>query len=193
MTMIVLVAFGASLAGFVLATSVRESNDENADSEASAAAGRQRASLGWRETYGANGQELVFSVHSLEVGPGGWSARLTVQNNTSVSYAVGDPRATLDRSFGLRLFSSGELSDLQERNESGTLPAVRLASSYRPSLPAVLEPGASWTGTISAPGSLAAGTWVRVVFGAFVSVEDPPDGLEGHVEWITDRAYRLRS
>jgi hypothetical protein len=191
--MLVLVAFGAALAGFVFATSSRQSDDESAAAESTAAAGPQTASLGWRETYGANGQELVFLVHSLRVVRGGWSARLSVQNHTSVSYALGHPRTKAERAFGLRLFSSGELEDLEERNESNTLPAVRLASSYEPSLPAVLEPGASWSGTISAPGALAAGSWVRVAFGPLVSVEEPPEGMEGHVEWITDRAYRLRA
>ena len=83
---------------------------------------------------------------------------------------MGDPGATLDRAFGLMLFRTGETRELERRNRNGTLPATRPAVRYEPSLPKILEPGASWKGTISAPGSLVARSWVRVVFGTLVAV-----------------------
>ena len=69
---------------------------------------------------------------------------------------------------------------------------MRRAERFQPALPLVLEPGKSWSGTIGARGSLAAGRWVRVVFGPLVPVGDPPEGFprEGLV-WITDHAYQL--
>jgi hypothetical protein len=45
---------------------------------------------------------------------------------------------------------------------------------------------------ISARGSLAAGSYVRVVFGRLLSVGTPPEGLSDHVVWITDHAYELQ-
>jgi hypothetical protein len=189
---VVLVALGAALVGFAFSsTANRLREGEETTPVASAAARPQRAVLDWRETYGPTGEKLVFRVHWLEVTESGWAARIGLENRTSVAYSVGDPRATLDRSFGLMLFARGDLADLERRNAQGALPAVRLARSFQPELPAVLEPGASWEGTISAPGALAAGSFVRVVFGALTAVGRVPEGLLEQVVWITDSAHRL--
>ena len=192
-TILVLVALGAALAGFAFSTAARQLQDEESAAEASVAAGPQTAALGWRETHGPPGEQLVFSVESLEVVPGGWRVKLALENRSSVAFALGDPQATLNRSFGLMLFSTGKIEELTEQNANNTLPAVRPATTYAPTLPAILEPGASWKGTISAPGALAAGSWARVVFGALVSVGNPPEELGESVVWITDRAYQLRA
>jgi hypothetical protein len=189
--MVVLVAVGAALAGFAITSAANRIGKDEAAAPASRAAGPQRVELDWQETYGPRGQQLTFVVETFEVVPGGWRARLAVENDTSVAYEIGDPRATLDRAFGLMLFSSGRLDELERRNASGTLPAIRSATTYQPRLPQILEPGARWEGTIGASGALAAGSWVRVVFGALVAVAKPPEGLAERVVWITDRAYRL--
>lgn len=190
-SIVVLVALGAALAGFAISSTANRIRDDDAPPLSSKRAGPQSADLGWRETYGPRGQQLVFLVDSLQVVRGGWRARLGLENQTSVAYEVGDPRATLDRSFGLMLFASGEPEDLESRNASGTLPAIRSASTYRPSLPQILEPGASWHGTIGASGALAAGSWVRVVFGTLIAVAKPPEGLAERIVWITDHAHEL--
>jgi hypothetical protein len=184
---------GAALAGFAFSTTAKRLQGDDDDAQASVAAGPQRVRLGWRETHGEPGQQLVFAVESFEVVPDGWRARVSLENHTSVSYALGDPRDTLNRSFGLMLFPSGRLEELTDLNEDGTLPAIRPAERYEPRLPAVLEPRGSWTGTISAAGALSAGSWVRVVFGALVSIQTPPEEVGDNVVWITDRAYQLRS
>ncbi len=192
-TILVLVALGAALAGFVFSTAAKRLQDEEPAAEASVAASPQSASLDWRETHGTPGEQLVFSVDSLRVTPGGWRASVALENRSSVAYELGNPPATLNRSFGVMLFSTGRIEELNELNASNSLPAVRPAVRFEPSLPAILEPDASWKGTISAPGSLAAGNWVRIVFGTLVSVGNPPEELGETVVWITDRAYRLRS
>jgi hypothetical protein len=189
--MVVLVAVGAALAGFAITSAANRIGGDETAAPASRAAGPQRVELDWRETYGPRGQQLTFVVERFEVVPGGWRARLAVENDTSVAYEIGDPRATLDRAFGLMLFSSGRLDELERRNASGTLPAIRSATTYQPRLPQILEPGARWQGTIGASGALAAGSWVRVVFGALIAVAKPPEGLAERVVWITDHAYRL--
>ena len=191
-TIIVLVALGAALAGFAFSsTADRLRDDADEPTETSVAAGPQEAELEWRETYGPPGEQVVFRVESLEVTRTGWAARLGLENETSIAYPVGHPRATLERSFGLMLFSRGEVEDLERRNAERTLPAVRAATSYEPELPAILEPGASWEGTISAHGSLVAGSWVRVVFGALTAVGKTPEGLDERIVWITDSAHEL--
>ena len=184
-SVLVLVALGAAIAGFAFSTNARRDDGDAASSAKTVAAGPQRATLGWRETAGEAGEQLVFSVESLEILSDGWRAKLSVENQSTTSYKMA---STLSQPFGLMVFSSGDYAELMEQNESGTLPTVRPATRYEPRLPAVLEPGDSWTGTISAPGALVANGWVRVVFGALISVVEPRDV----VAWISDHTYRLR-
>lgn len=192
-TLIVLIALGATFAGFVLASNAqRLTADADEEIATSVAAGPQTAELDWRETHGTAGERLIFTVARLEVTKTGWSARIGIENDSSVGWELA-PGATPDGSFGLQLFETGEAQELEDRNRNGTLPAVRAATGYAPSLPGVLEPGASWTGEISARGSLVAGSWVRVVFGTLVAVGKPPEGLGETLIWITDESYELEA
>jgi hypothetical protein len=94
-------------------------------------------------------------------------------------------------SFGVQLFETGDMEELEERIRDGTVPAVRAATEFAPELPGILEPGASWEGEMSARGALVAQSWARVVFGTLVAVGKPPDELDEQVVWITDHAYEL--
>jgi hypothetical protein len=190
-TIIVLVALGATLAGFALASNAtRLSGTEDAPA-ASVAAGSQKAELEWRETYGPAGEQVVFTVDSLEVTQTGWRARVGVENASSIAWEL-DPGAAPDGTFGLQLFKTGEPDELETRNKERTLPAVRAATLYEPELPSILEPDASWSGVMSARGALVADSWARVVFGTLIAVGKPPDELDGLVVWITDNTYRLQ-
>ena len=182
--MLVFVAVGAAIAGFAFSSAANRGDEEVAEGPRSAPASPQKAVLGWEESVGTGREELVFSVKSLEVLADGWRVDIALENRTNTSYEVG---ATHTQPFGLMLLSTGDLKTLEEQNEAGTLPLIRPASRYEPSLPTILEPGGSWSGTISAPGALAANSWVRVVFGTLVSVVDRDEQLS----WITDRAHRL--
>jgi hypothetical protein len=191
-TMLGFVILGAALAALAFSTTSGKLGDDSTEAPPSTAAGPQSVELGWREVYGTGDAQMVFEVTSLEVNANGWEARLAVTNDTPVSYELGDPRTTVDRAFGLMLFATGDDSEFQRQNESGTLPVTRPATSYEPNLPGVLTPHATWRGTISAPGTLVARSWVRVVFGALVSVGKPPEGLDEHIVWITDHEYQLQ-
>lgn len=190
-TIIVLVALGATLAGFALASNATRLGASEDAPAASVAAGPQKADLEWRETYGPPGEQVVFTVDSLEVTTTGWRARIGIENASSIAWEL-DPSATPDGTFGLQLFETGEPDELEKRNKEGTLPAVRAATLYEPELPTILEPDASWDGVMSARGALVADSWVRVVFGTLIAVGKPPDELEEVLVWITDNAYRLR-
>jgi hypothetical protein len=191
-TAIALVVLGAALAGFVFSsTAIGPSGNGDAPVEQRVAAGPQVEELSWRETLGPAGQQLLFEVERFQVLDHGWKAWVRVTNNTSIAYDVGDPQATIDRDFGLMLFETGDIGELEERNAQGTLPAIRSAKTYEPELPLLLEPNGTWSGVISAPGSLVAGSWVRVVFGTLVAIGSTNDVLEEHVVWITDSAYPL--
>jgi hypothetical protein len=189
-TLIVLIALGATFAGFVLASNAQRLSGDDPGVATSVAAGPQTAELDWRETYGTAGEQLVFTVERLDVTETGWNARIGIENDSSLGWELA-PGATPDGSFGLQLFESGDPEELAERNRNRTLPAVRAATDYAPELPAVLEPGASWEGVISARGALVAGSWARVVFGTLLAVGKPPEDLDDMVVWITDHTYEL--
>ena len=189
-TLIVLIALGATFAGFVLASNAQRLSGDEPGVVTSVAAGPQMAELDWREHYGDAGEQLVFTVDQLEVTEAGWNARIGIENDSSVGWELA-PGATPDGTFGLQLFETGDPEELAERNRNRTLPAVRAATGYAPDLPAVLEPGASWEGEISARGALVAGSWARVVFGTLVAVGKPPEELDEKVVWITDHTYEL--
>jgi len=151
----------------------------------------QHAVLGWTEPYPAEQPALVFGVDSFTVTRDGWRAEISVQNRSGVSWEVNNPRYAAEREFGVMLFPTNDQKDLERRSQQRDLPAIRPATSYSPELPAVLRAGTTWRGTISAPGALAAGLWLRVSFGPFVSEGIPPAGTESPVGWITDHAYHL--
>jgi hypothetical protein len=157
----------------------------------SRAAEPQSAELHWRESYPSSGQRLIFAVDSLEVTATGWSADIAVTNSTATSFDLGAVPAP--SSFGLMLFANDSLEEFQKAAKSGRLPPPRTATRFDPALPDVLAPSQTWRGTISAPGSLAGGAYVRVSFGPLVAKGEPPDGMRPTVVWITDRSYRLKT
>lgn len=151
----------------------------------------QVAELGWVERHEGEDAALEFGVQRFEVTEDGWRADISIRNETSTRYAIGDERASLDRRFGVMLFKTGDLRELEQRNQADELPGLRLAQRFDPPLPAVLEPGAVWSGTMSAEGSLAAGLFARVVFGTLVPVDESPSGFPDRLVWITDNSYYL--
>jgi hypothetical protein len=149
----------------------------------------QQATLGWREAYGDGARVLRFEVASFEVRRDGWAARVAIENATGIPFELGRQRLALE--FGLMLFSDGRQETLDEANRAGTLPQLRAAVTIEPPPPDVLAVGARWESTLAAPGALADGSYVRVVFGTLVAVGDPPGEMQQSVIWITDRSYRL--
>ena len=149
----------------------------------------QTVELGWRENHpAATGSRLVFAVEELEVAENGWSVRVAIENRTSIPFDV--ETGPTDYTFGLMLFPTGDLEALIEASREGRLPAIRKATRIEPAPPRVLQPGARWSATLSAPGSLAQGSWVRVAFGTFLGRNDPPEEFR-RVVWFTDRSHRL--
>ncbi len=190
-SIIVLIALGATFAGFVLASNAQRLRADDPAPVTSAPAGPQTAELDWRETHGSGNERIVFTVTRLEVTETGWSARIGIENASSVGWELA-PNATPGGTFGLQLFETSDPQELEDRNREGTLPAVRAATSYEPELVPVLDPGTSWESTIAARGALAAGAAARVVFGTLVAVGKPPEELSEDVVWITDNSYRLK-
>jgi hypothetical protein len=188
---IVALALAATFAGFVLASNARRPSGGETTVETSVAAGPQTAELRWRETYGSAGEQLIFTVDRLQVTKSGWNVRIGIENDSSVGWEL-VPGAAPDGTFGLQLFETGDAEELDDRNRSRTLPAVRAATDYVPELPPLLEPGSSWDGEISARGALVADSFARVVFGTLIAVGKPPEELEDTLIWITDQSYQLK-
>ena len=92
-TLIVLIALGATFAGFVLASNAKRLTSDEESTPTSVAAGPQTADLGWREVYGSPGEQLVFTVERIDFTESGWSARVGVENDSSVGWELA-PGAT---------------------------------------------------------------------------------------------------
>jgi hypothetical protein len=155
----------------------------------------QEAAVEWVEPAptptedAAEASRLVFEVRTIAVTDVGWSAEVAIRNESDIAWEIDE---TVPSRFGVMLFASGELDELEQRNADRTLPGLRPAREFDPPLPGRLEPGAIWEGTIAAPGALAAERYLRVVFGPLFADGDPPQGLPPQLVWITDNAYRLR-
>jgi hypothetical protein len=156
----------------------------------SRAAPPQRAALDWVERYPSNGPALVFTVSQFEVTETGWKAELELENDTSIPWKVVESPTT---SFGVMLFTTDDVTEVETRSRDDDLPGLRAAHAFDPALPPTLAPESTWRGTITAPGSLAAGLFVRLVFGQLVAVGDPPKNIPTQFSWITDHAYELAS
>lgn len=153
----------------------------------------QAAELAWVERSPETGPALVFRVRRFAVTDTGWTSDVEIDNRTDIAWSLGENPVAVEQSFGIMLFATGEMGELEQRNQNAELPGLRAARHFAPALPARLRPGASWRGTISAPGSLASGRWVRVVFGPLTAIGEPPGDMPSQFVWITDHAYRLRA
>src|SRR5262249_47590239 len=87
-TIIVLLAAGATVVGFLFASNAERLHSSQPNTAASRAASPQVAHLGWRETYGPPGQTVVFTVDSLTVTPTGWRAHVGISNSSSVAWEL---------------------------------------------------------------------------------------------------------
>jgi len=157
------------------------------------AAPPQAEELAWNERTPETGPGLVFRVHRFAVTEHGWETDVEVENRSEIPWILGEDPVAVSQSFGLMLFATGELGEVEQRSDASDLPGLRPAQEFVPALAPRLAPDASWRGTISAPGKLAANRYVRVVFGPLVAVGKPPKGVPARFVWITDHTYRLRS
>jgi len=150
----------------------------------------QSATLDWVERFPSQGPALVFRAYAFEVTSAGWRAEIELENDTAIPWTVEENPAT---AFGVMLFTTGDVAEVEQRSRDDQLPGLRAARSFDPPLPTSLRPGAAWRGTIVAPGSLAAGLYVRIVFGQLVADGDPPKTMPTQFSWITDNSYELEA
>jgi hypothetical protein len=184
------------LAGVLIAVAVGLvtgcGGDESTASLPTEAAPPQGTELTWREQFPETGPGFSFRIRRFAVTAGGWEADVEVENRTDIPWRLPGAENAVPTSFGVMLFRTDDVEEVEQRSGNGDLPGLREAGTYTPSLPTRLAPRAAWRGTIAARGSLAAGLYVRLVLGPFVADGDPPEGMEAAFSWITDHAYRLR-
>ena len=183
----------AMLGLFLLAFSVSGCSSTTSTSPPGKAAKPQTAVLDWKEPADDSATTLVFGVGELRVTEAGWEADISIENHTHARFEIPVASHSSERAFGLMLFGDGSIKTLDDLSRRGKAPPVRDAQVTEPATPGVLMPGASWKGTISAPGALLAGAWARVSFGPLTAIDKPPSGIpKTTFTWITDHAYQLR-
>jgi hypothetical protein len=101
------------------------------------------ARVGWNEAAKAKGATvMVYKVDTLTFDSMGWRAHVTVRNVSHVPIGM-------RRDFGVALYADAKTQTISEGL------GFTGATSYSSKLPASLEPGASWTGTIGGSGRLS--------------------------------------
>lgn len=134
--------------------------------------------VAWDETA-KDGKVPVmgFRVDSLTFGKGTWSAHVTMSNLSKKPIRIGNQ-------FGAAIYDDGTSENLDRAI------GFAVALTFSPARPTVLEPGATWRGTIGGDGELKASAstrYARLVFG-------PLTGLPGQkrsVFWVMDHRLVL--
>jgi len=143
-----------------------------------ATAGASAKPLHWNESFSdSKGRVLSFQVTSLTVTQTTWTAHVSYTNLSKQTVQVGN-------TFALAFFA-----DAKTTNPSNASALVK-ATSFSPSRPTKLAPGATWSGTIGGSGTLetaATSGYARLVFGPFTGVP----GQKQAIYWITDHSAKI--
>ena len=110
------------------------------------AAPPQAAELGWTEQLPKTGDALVFRVHRFAVTEDGWEADVEVENRTDIPWRLPGAVDALPTSFGVMLFRTDDLDEVERRSADGDLPGLREASTYTPALPGAARAGRALAG-----------------------------------------------
>jgi hypothetical protein len=128
---------------------------------------------------------MIVDVQHLVIGRDRWSVAATVRNDTHVTLLVGRPHHAGGTEFGLLLLANRSSSAVRAAG-----PGV-FASTFVPGLPALLRPGARWSGTFSGRGRLPRARYARIELGRFTTVGPAQHGVPWRFRYITDHASRL--
>jgi hypothetical protein len=141
------------------------------------AARPQTVEIGAMEFARHHGVGFKLELRRLVVTRDGWRVDARITNATPVTWTVGRPHVRHETKFGL--FVAQNAADLRPRalEASGRLTPPLIADRFRPRLPRIVPPGASWAGSFSGPGPVPRGSFVAVAFGRFTTTATPPGGL----------------
>lgn len=148
----------------------------------------QTITLDWHEVDGVGDVGFALDVRVLRIERGGWAVEAAVANHTDVTFRITRPHVRGRTKFGLFVLPSASSQEWAKRVAARRLTPELLATRFEPPIPALLRPGARWSGTFSGPGRPPSGSFVRVAFGRFVTTEAPPRGLPAELLAVTRRA-----
>jgi hypothetical protein len=137
------------------------------------------AHVGWNEAAKSGGDKVMtYTVDSLTFDSKGWRAHVSFKNVSHLPIGL-----ATQREFGAALFADNKTETLSQAIGFAT------ATNFSTKLPTKLEPGDSWSGTISGTGNrtMTRRIYARVVFGPFSGLP----GTTTAVVWITDHALAL--
>ena len=106
----------------------------------------QAAELAWVERSPETGSGLVFRVRRFAVTRTGWESDVEIENRTDIAWSLGENPVAVEQSFGIMLFATGDMGELEQRNQNAELPGLRAARRFVPELPARLGPGEAGAG-----------------------------------------------
>jgi hypothetical protein len=143
------------------------------------------------ELDGTASAGFELEVDQIQITTGGWRVRARVTNRTPVTWTVSRPHVPGGTKFGL--FVSRRRADLAPARleaEARTTPNL-LATTFRPPVPRVFAPDATWSGWFSGPGRIAAESYVTVAFGRFTAAGRPPAGIPARLLAISANPVQL--
>jgi hypothetical protein len=142
--------------------------------------------LNWTEHAAFEGYKMMtFHVKSLEVGPDGWKAVVSFDNDSTKTIVLPKGGQHSPASWGLGVFTSAVSARVEDEGNYEIKP-----KTIAPRMPAELAPGESWSGVFASPEPPRARRWLHVVFGVFFWKGKPPSGLGAYFLWITTHALR---
>ena len=132
---------------------------------------------------------MQIRVRRLVVGRRSWRVDAALANRTGVALQVVRPHHLHAVEFGLDVFDTNTLGEVETRAARKALHTGALPERVVPPIAGVLQPGDRWAGSFSAPGRLPRGKYVRVVFGRFVVPGGKvPSGIAARFFCTTDDA-----
>jgi hypothetical protein len=143
--------------------------------------------VGWVEnvSLGSAPPVLTFRVRTIDVGPKGFAVAASFTNRSQ--RPLGFPKGTQQspKNFGLGVFTDAVSVRVEDPGQY-----LLKATRFTPSLPRVLEPGRTWSGTMSASDPPRNNRWLRVVFGVFFWRGKPPAGFGPYFAYATTHNVR---
>jgi hypothetical protein len=143
------------------------------------------------ELDGTGSTGFRLEVDQIQITGGGWRVRASVTNRTPVTWTLSRPHVPNGTKVGLFVARRrSELEPAKLQAEARTTPNL-IATTFRPPIPRVFTPDATWSGWFSGPGRIAAESYVTVAFGRFTAAGPTPAGIPARLLAISASPVRV--
>jgi hypothetical protein len=130
-------------------------------------------------------------VQRLVLRRAGWRVYASIANHTGAAVQVSRPHHQNQVQFGVGVFETNRLEEVERRVEAGAVHNNALAERVDPPLPHALQAGERWRGSFSGRGRFPRGRYVRIEFGRFTFPGTVPRGHVARFFCVTGDAPRL--